>query len=203
MFDIHEFMNLLAQNRPIFHSEADFQHAFAWQLHQQFTNADIRLELPIHVGDKWMYVDIWASDSNMKLAFELKYKTRKFAADYNGETFHLKNHGAQDLGKYDFLKDITRLELMKYKTASEGYAILLTNDNQYWGSGSKDESFARNFRLHDTRNLNGDLGWYGTPSSGTTKNREAILAVSGNYFCTWTNYSSTSGSNFRYLAIKI
>lgn len=202
MFNFDDFMRELAQKRPIFHSEADFQHAFAWQLHQQFTDADIRLEYPVNAGDKWMYTDIWVRNGDTKLAFELKYKTRKFTIEYNEETFHLKDHGAQDLGKYDFLKDVTRLEHMKNVVQSEGYAILLTNDKNYWGSG-KDETFASNFRLHDTRNLSGDLGWYGTPSAGTMKKREATLAISGNYMCKWTDYSSASGSKFRYLALKI
>ena len=29
MFDVHDIMAKLSRQRPVFHSEADFQHAFA------------------------------------------------------------------------------------------------------------------------------------------------------------------------------
>jgi len=34
----------LSQTRPIVHSEADFQHALAWQMHVENPNAVVRLE---------------------------------------------------------------------------------------------------------------------------------------------------------------
>jgi hypothetical protein len=42
-----------------------------------------------------------------------------------GEPYYLKNHGAQDVGKYDFVKDICRLEAYRENIAGhkEGYAI--------------------------------------------------------------------------------
>jgi len=42
--EIEETMAALARVRPLFHSEADFQHAFAWQLHSADPDARIRLE---------------------------------------------------------------------------------------------------------------------------------------------------------------
>ncbi len=198
MFNVQDFMSELATNRPIFHSEADFQHAFAWQLHKHYEDANIRLEYPI----EGMRLDILVTTTKMKLAIELKYKTKTLVTDYNKERFQLKNHGAQDLGKYDFLKDVTRLERITKLNGSEGYAVLLTNDNLYWGIGGN-ETMARNFHLHDTRILNGKLNWYRVPSRGTTKNREETLAISGNYLCKWADYSSVSDKAFRYLALKI
>jgi len=37
--EIEETMAALALVRPLFHSEADFQHAFAWQLHSAHPDA--------------------------------------------------------------------------------------------------------------------------------------------------------------------
>ena len=34
MLDIHQIMADLAKRRPVFHSEADFQHALAWLIHE-------------------------------------------------------------------------------------------------------------------------------------------------------------------------
>ena len=33
MLKLDELIGRLAQTRPIFHSEADFQHSFAWEFH--------------------------------------------------------------------------------------------------------------------------------------------------------------------------
>lgn len=33
MFDVEAVLRDLALKRPIFHSEADFQHAVAWEVH--------------------------------------------------------------------------------------------------------------------------------------------------------------------------
>lgn len=35
LFDVPALLGRLASERPVFHSEADFQHALAWALHQE------------------------------------------------------------------------------------------------------------------------------------------------------------------------
>jgi hypothetical protein len=43
-FDLPHLMDALAAQRPIFHSEADFQHALAWEIHTPFgTSKRVRL----------------------------------------------------------------------------------------------------------------------------------------------------------------
>ena len=44
MLDMHGLMGSLAKKRPIFHSEADFQHALAWEIHKTTSGCEIRLE---------------------------------------------------------------------------------------------------------------------------------------------------------------
>jgi hypothetical protein len=44
MLDVQELMIRLGEEHPVFHSEADFQHALAWQLHLQFPTARLGLE---------------------------------------------------------------------------------------------------------------------------------------------------------------
>ena len=39
---MHDILTDLAEKRSIFHSEADFQHALAWEMHRR--EYDIRLE---------------------------------------------------------------------------------------------------------------------------------------------------------------
>ena len=130
MLDIQKLMADLSIHRPIFHSEADFQHALAWQIHEVMPDCGIRLEFP-PFSDKRMYLDIWLSTS--RIAIELKFATRKLECEWNGENFSLRDQSAQDVKRYDFLKDIQRLEqVVMDGNADAGFAVLLTNDHLYW-----------------------------------------------------------------------
>jgi len=101
----------LAAKRPVFHSEADFQHAFAWEIHQHLPDAYVRLEYRPALLPTRAYVDVWVVDGNQTLAIELKYKTAPLSVQLDdGEKFDLMSQGAQDLGRYDFVRDLWRLE---------------------------------------------------------------------------------------------
>ena len=101
MFNIHEVMTELAKTRPIFHSEADFQFALAWQIREMMPDSQIRLEFK-PFPDERMYLDIWLRDQ--ETAIELKYLPRKLEHKYDSEQFILKEQSAQDLGRHGFLK---------------------------------------------------------------------------------------------------
>ena len=212
MIDTYAVVKALSQVRPVFHSEADFQHAFAWQMHMNYPHLKIRLEYPFYREDDTIdHIDIVAFDDNETIAFELKYKTALFFMPSREDVFYLKGHSAQDLGRYDFLKDIHRLEkfVTGYKNSS-GYAILLTNDGAYWNPSSKAKSVCDQFRLTDQRLITGELSWSETAGKGTIKRREAPIKLKGSYKCNWRDYSefekseSIKGSGkFRYLVIKV
>ena len=59
--DIVGLMSALAARRPVFHSEADFQHALAWELHTRLPALDVRLELPVEASGKALHLDLWLS----------------------------------------------------------------------------------------------------------------------------------------------
>ena len=44
MIHLYDVLRSLSCQRPIFHSEADFQHALAWLIHLQHPDAIVRLE---------------------------------------------------------------------------------------------------------------------------------------------------------------
>ena len=44
MIKMTDILNQLSNDRPIFHSEADFKHALAWKIHETYSNLNIRLE---------------------------------------------------------------------------------------------------------------------------------------------------------------
>ena len=87
MINISQVITSLASQRPVFHSEADFQHAFAWEIHRQLPAASIRLELPLQPQGKSIHLDIWATQKELALAVELKYKTRALSVRIGDEQF--------------------------------------------------------------------------------------------------------------------
>jgi len=91
---IDEMMAALARVRPLFHSEANFQHAFAWQLHSAYPNARIRLETRPQPGVR---LDVMALMEGRRAAVELKYLLRALTTNIEDEVFELPFLGAQDV----------------------------------------------------------------------------------------------------------
>lgn len=73
----------------MFHSEADFQHAFAWELHLSELNWDLRLAIPLRTAAGSIHLDLFAWSRVSELSIELKYKTRALNVELNGEQFTL------------------------------------------------------------------------------------------------------------------
>ena len=206
MINISDLMNTLATQRKAYHSEADFQHAFAWEVHRLFPKSSVRLERPLNVNGKTLHLDFLIQLPERAMAVELKYKTRKLVIELEGEAFSLASHSAQDTGRYDFIKDIIRLENIASSLAScEAYAVLLTNDSAYWkprAAGTVDEAFS----LTEGRTLGKSMAWTGKASDGTKKNREKKLQLIGEYNLNWQDFSvanTESYGQFRYLAVHV
>ncbi len=205
-FDVHALLADVAKGRPLFHSEADFQHAVAWELHRRFPHASVRLERPVSTGGKVMHLDVLVQEGAAMIAIELKYKTRKFSAELSGETYNLRNQAAHDVGRYDFIKDIHRLEEITHsKPGAIGYAVLLTNDSAYWKATSTTTTVDAAFRLHQGRVLEGTFAWGNGASAGTMKAREAAIDLLGRYSLEWRDFLPLPGKGwgFRYLAVAI
>ena len=159
MLDVPTLMTALARRRPLFHSEADFQHALAWLIHESHPHAQVRLELPRRIAGRRAHVDVWVVDKQGAVAIELKYLTRALTARVDGETFELLDQAAQDLGRYDVIKDVWRIETLVVEGAARrGVVIALTNDSGYWAEPRA--LAAPNydaFRLHEGRRISGVL----------------------------------------------
>jgi hypothetical protein len=80
----------LSTTRPVFHSEADFQHALAWDLHEHYPEASVRLEFRPPLMADHVCIDLWLTGPTYITAIELKYKTRPLQTEVNGETFQLR-----------------------------------------------------------------------------------------------------------------
>jgi hypothetical protein len=204
---IHTILASLASRRPVFHSEADFQHALAWELQLADRKAHIRLEKQVASEGSRVHLDLLVRSSADELAIEVKYKTRAARFIHEEEEYSLRNQSAQDIGRHDFIKDVQRLE--KYVNThkrSEGYAILLTNDPTYWTESRRGDCVDAQFRIHEGRVLQGGATWSAKASAGTKHKREEPLALNGKYHLQWFNYSSFgagSAERFRYVVLRV
>ena len=203
--DIAAVMTNLARGRQVFHSEADFQHAFAWCIHTTNPAGHVRLEYK-PIPNTPVYLDLWLP--GIGIAVELKYCTRKLEVEHKGEPFALRHQAAQDIRRYDFLKDIQRLEQVCRESGEvrAGYAVLLTNDHLYWRQPSRPNTVDATFRLHDGRRVSGEMAWSERAASGTTNSREKPIRLYGSYEFQWRDYADIGGARhgkFRYLAVPV
>ena len=191
----------------MFHSEADFQLALAWYLHETRLDSHVRLEFKAFKNEK-MYLDIWLQ--TLGIAIELKYYTRELNVGQSGENFALLNQAANPPRRYDFISDILRLERVvdNFESAKAGFAVLLTNDPLYWKSPRRGEESGVDvaFRVHEGKVLKGKMNWSDYASEGTKKGREKPIKLRGSYDITWRDYSvfeEEKYGEFRYLLVEV
>ena len=202
MLDIDPILIELARERPVFHSEADFQHVLAWEIREHLRDAkgkDVKicLEVPVPplAGEKARrHIDILVADV---CAIEVKYKTKP--QENPAEGFDLRDHSAHDFGRYEFLRDIERLEqLIVEGLYSSGYAIMLTNDQHYWEKGRFKPTQDAAFRIHDGRIVEGTLKW--ADDREYRRKLSTPLVLKGRYALCWRDYSDLG---FRYLVVEV
>jgi len=214
LFSIKKEITELAKIRKIFHSEADFQHSLGLHLSKN-CDFNVRLEIPFEIphyykeSDKKLKVELDIFMSKEKVGIELKYKTKEGTFKEHGETYKLKQHGAQNLGRFDYFDDIRRLQfLKKHGIIEKGYAVFLTNDPLYW-KPIKGKNFSSNFSMEDERIIesNTKLGWTGNPSEGSVTKKRLYpnnpIILDNKHKLKWHEFSNLRGVSFKYLIIEI
>ncbi len=203
---LRELLATLSSHRLVFHSERDFQHALAWQVHLHHPDGAIRLETRPLPG-RPVFLDLAVTLAGRRAAIELKYLVRALTTTVNGEQFKLRDQSAQDLGRYDIVKDIARLEeLVAARAADIGYAVVLSNDPLYWQPSKKPSPADAAFRLDEGRTLTGLLAWGVSAGAGTMRGREAAISLAGRYRLAWSDYSDLGvgpARRFRYLLLEV
>lgn len=155
---IYEILESFGEDNRIFQNEAQFQHELAIEIANNYLDDDTKVILELSsvttvitykngkTRRKKDESDIIIKNSKGEyIVIELKYKTieSNYSRNIYGD-IELSYQGAADLGKYDYLKDIYRIEQFKepqsvtfsinpvLKKYIAGYAIMLTNENKYW-----------------------------------------------------------------------
>lgn len=193
----------LAERRPVFHSEADFQFALAWALRELHPDVEVRLEYPTPWEARG-YIDIWLRGGDGATAIELKYWKGRGTFEVNGERFDLSGEvGA--LEHHEFWKDVERTErLVDGGHAASGYVLALTNHQGYWNKRGGSQYDA--FRLYDRRHVEGTLDWADWTAENTQRDNPPI-ALRGRYVARWAPYSEPRrgepGGEFRSLLLDV
>lgn len=228
--NFNAIINKLQENRPVFHSEDDLKLAMALVIKELYKSYEIRLEKPIQINMQTVNgqvlsrapIDIVVIDKDSKVIYpiEIKYKTKKVDLVVGDECYSLANHGANDVGRYSFRKDIYRIEnvdlkLMGFENyAKKGYVFILTNDRKYYlNDVSTKNSLDAHFSFHHGVVLSKDyIGWNldkvskdkydfgsidkidGHKKKHWTAGKEYVyqLGLKRDYLIQWSDYSSIS-----------
>ncbi|MBR4046056.1 MAG: hypothetical protein IKK05_04040 [Alistipes sp.] len=149
----------LESNDELLFNERDFQmHLATWLRNSTDSYDDVDVEYYVpwqelqkvgkYVWESELRLDIVVKKDGEYCPVELKYKTKKverkisrFDEDLTADVVVMKNQGAQDLGMYDFWKDVRRVELVRnrFERVKGGLAVFVTNDG-FYTKGSKESS---------------------------------------------------------------
>lgn len=208
--DIYQALCKLMDERRVFVSEADFQLSLAWAIQQLNPTSRIRLEYTPWEVDARIRLDIVVLEGDNMYPIELKYPTKKFDEVVGGERIRLKDQAAHDITRYDFLKDIKRMEAIvacKSYSIPAAYAILLTNAPTYWTLPRMDRKMKTpidaEFRIHEGVHLSGTRQWHANAGAGTTAEREAPIELRGEYIVHWNDYRPEPQCLFMYTVIEV
>ncbi|WP_254544989.1 hypothetical protein [Halomarina pelagica] len=199
----------LKQISSIYHSERHFQLSLGAELGRMYEEKRVRMEWEPLPRTK---VDIGVRRDDVTIPIELKYKTESATVEDEGfgETFELSRQGARDQAHYRFLQDIYRVEEIVAEQGRYGYAILLTNDANYW-SHSGYTALHDEMRVHEGAELGGSMHWSGKTNSDWIERKKwrDPIELEGQYTAEWSDYeyrdniSVTGNSDFRYLVFRI
>lgn len=240
MISISDLINELLRSRKAFHSEDDLKLSFGMAVKTLYPDHQIRLERPVEIqmvdrNNNQLItrapIDIVIKDKlNHTIPIELKYKTKKSIFTLDNESYHLTGHGATDVGRYSFRKDIFRIEqfFSTHENCKVGYVFILTNDSAYQKDDvSKKNTFDKYFSFHHGAKIeqhdkswnyeNIDLDKYERkkddnrwryindikPHWTCTKENFYQLNLRHEYNVKWKSYSSIENSEFRYCVIKV
>lgn len=209
MQDISDFLN---GNPEFFFNERDFQMHLAIALQKGgYDDIDVEYHVPRDFKEgmgldysswetKTLSIDVMARKGDEFVPIELKYKLKaingqihRFGEHSQNELSIVTDQAAQDIGRYDFWKDVKRIEFLKkhFSTVKGGFAVFLTNDMSYKRRPSKDVNYYA-FRMNEGDVVKGRLDWKSTSGISSSHNG---FELSGQYSLTWKDIQAKGTSN--------
>lgn len=207
----------LESNEELLFNERDFQmHLATWlrKSANDYDDVDVeyyvpKSELPNYVWDSELRLDIVVKKDGEYCPVELKYKTKKverqisrFDEILDDKVVVMKNQGAQDLGMYDFWKDVRRIELVRNRFAKVkgGLAIFVTNDALYT-KASRPES--NNYLLNMNEGKHSVIKhWQNENSACAKMNSYKSFEVEKEYSINW-HHRNVDNIPFHYCVVNV
>lgn len=134
-----------------------------------------------------------------------------FEADINKRHIKLRHQSAWPARRYDCLKDIERLEILKKekdkdKRIDEGYFVLITNYKGFWERKNKEkEVMDEEFRFE--REIKKGVKKWSEKTGGMKKGREKPITISHDYDVVFELFNKIESGNgnveFKVLMLKI
>lgn len=198
-------MTALSRERPIFHSEADFQFALAWALKSVDPQAHLRLEYPI--GNVRGAVDIVAmSNGRPAYALELKYVKTRTKMQIGDETYDLPDSLSDSY--YYVCNDLARMERFVAENPGACAGVLvLSNRPLSWNEWTHQRG-CHAFRISEGRTLSGILDWpRERVRNRLSRDMRDRIELRGSYPLLWRSFGSSdreqTSRSFRYLLIDV
>ena len=207
----------LESNEELLFNERDFQmHLATWlrKSANDYDDVDVeyyvpKIELSNYVWDSELRLDIVVKKDGEYCPVELKYKTKKverqisrFDEMLDDKVVVMKNQGAQDLGMYDFWKDVRRIELVRNRFAKVkgGLAIFVTNDALYT-KASRPES--NNYLLNMNEGKHSVIKhWQNENSACAKMNSYKSFEVEKEYSINW-HHRNVDNIPFHYCVVNV
>ena len=207
----------LESNNELLFNERDFQmHLATWLRNStnRYDDVDVEYyvpwqELEGYVWESELRLDIVVKKDGEYCPVELKYKTKKVERQISrfDEAMHdkvvvMKNQGAQDLGMYDFWKDVRRVELVRnrFESVKGGLAVFVTND-PFYTKASRPNS--NNYLLNMTEGKHSIVKhWQNEDSACAKMKAYKSFEVEREYSIEWKN-RKIDGVEFYFCIVKI
>lgn len=212
--ELIQLIEELAPVRPVFHSEADFQHALALSLGN--AGFDVRLEKPldakINGEPARCELDLLVSaERQSATAIELKYFRKAWSGTIDRESFRLVDTWGTNLSRFDCWADFQRVQaIVDAGYAEVGYAVALTNASDAWSvDTSLGDTFAKHFSINDGRRFESgqELRWHKNPTANSVSSKRLAhspIVVPNDGVCEWRSYRRLPGKHgeFRFLIME-
>lgn len=210
-----DVLSFLERNDELLFNERDFQmHLATWLRNSRNAYDDVdveyyvpQAELDNYVWDSELRLDIVVKKGGEYCPVELKYKTQKvektitrFGEKLNDNVVVMKNQSAQNLGMYDFWKDVRRVELVRnrFKNVNGGLAVFVTNDSLYTRASRADSN---NYLMNMDEGAHSTMKHWRNPESTNAKTHPNF-EVEREYSIKW-HQKKVDGVPFYYCVVTI
>lgn len=221
--DIEDF---LAKQNQLFFNERDVQMHLALALKdtKHYDNVELEYYIPIGMFNNkypWetetLYIDIVVCKDDEYCPIELKYKTQQVPLQANTKfsrfgkvdktiTAVFKDQQRGTDTRYDFWKDVRRIEVIKnnFPKVVAGFAVFLTNDELYTTRNGKKENGQscnyEDFSMQEGKQNNYIMNWKGDTTDHPTIIMDSIYTI--NWKSSTLKYQTT-GIDFHYCIVEV